>query len=128
MITYADAANIIYNDCLPLGITVFPDGRKLRGRVTSECVTIHSKKQQKGKIWEDSFVEVNIFVPDKEEGEADTIRLGEFAKKAKYVFESTGEYDGSSYDYGVFSIGMDYDEVSGCHYVNVRILFKVLNV
>ena len=39
-----------------------------------------------------------------------------------------GEYDGSSYYYSIDSIGTEADTALKCHYVNVRILFQVLNV
>lgn len=40
----------------------------------------------------------------------------------------TGRYDGTTYHYYIDTIGTEEDTALKCHYVNVRILFEVLNV
>lgn len=40
----------------------------------------------------------------------------------------TGRYDGTTYHYSIDTIGTEEDTALKCHYVNVRILFEVLNV
>ena len=92
-------------------------------------IVIHSKKQQPGTYWKKSFVEVNLCVPDLKKGEANTIRLNELEKEAQELFDGvTGHYDGVSYFYSIDSIGTEEDTDLKCHYVNVRLLFEVLNV
>lgn len=129
MIVTTDIANILYRDCQPFEIDIVPHGKKLTGPMKSERIVIHSKKQQLGTYWKKSFVELNICVPDLKEGEANTIRLNELEKQAQGMFDGvTGRYDGTTYHYSIESIGTEEDTALKCHYVNVRILFEVLNV
>lgn len=94
-----------------------------------EKIVIHVKKQQLGTYWKKSFVEVNLCVPDLKEGEANTIRLNELERQAMKRFDDVvSTYDGTTYRYSIDSIGTEADIALKCHYVNVRILFNVLNV
>ena len=129
MIVTTDIANILYRDCQTFGIDIVPHGKKLMGELKSERIVIHAKKQQSETYWKKSFVEVNLCVPDLKEGEANTIRLNELEKQAQGLFDGvTGRYEGISYYYSIDSIGTEEGTVLKCHYVNVRILFEVLNV
>ena len=129
MIVPTDIANILYRDCQPFGIDVVPHGKKLTGPMKSERIVIHAKKQQPGTYWKKSFVEVNLCVPDLKDGDDNFIRLNVLEKQSQDRFDSvTGRYDGISYYYSVDSIGTEEDTALKCHYVNVRILFEVLNV
>lgn len=129
MITTTDIANILYRDCKTFGIEIVPHGKKLTGELKSERIVIHAKKQQPGTYWKKSFVEVNLCVPDLKEGEANTIRLNELEKQAQSILDDvTGRYDGTTYHYSIDTIGTEEDTALKCHYVNVRILFEVLNV
>lgn len=129
MITSSDIANIIYRDCKAFGIDIVPFGETLTGELESECIVIHSKKQQPGKYWKKSFVEVNLCVPDLKENEANTIRLNELEREAmERLDDVVSSYDGTSYRYSIESIGTEEDTALKCHYVNARLLFEVLNV
>ena len=129
MIVTTDIANILYRDCQPFGIPIVPHGKKLTGELKSERIVIHAKKQQPGTYWKKSFVEVNLCVPNLKEGEANTIRLNELERMANQKLNDVvGNYDGTNYYYSIESIGIEKDESLKCHYVNVRILFEVLNV
>ena len=130
MIVTTDIANILYRDCKVFGIEVYqagniPDEHK---ELSSERVIIRTKSQSPEAIWKKGFVEVNLCVPDMD-GDANLIRLQELERKAQEVLdEVVGEYDGSNYYYLIDSIGTEADTELRCHYVNVRILFQVLNV
>lgn len=129
MIVTIDIANILYRDCQTFGISIVPHGKKLTGELKSERIVIHAKKQQPGTYWKKSFAEVNLYVPDLKEGEANTIRLNELEKQAQGMLDGvTGRYDGTTYHYSIDTIGTEEDTALKCHYVNVRILFEVLNV
>lgn len=129
MIVTTDIANILYRDCQSFGISIVPHGKKLTGELKSERIVIHAKKQQPETYWKKSFVEVNLCVPDLKEGEANTIRLNELEKQAESLLDDvTGRYDGTTYHYSIDTIGTEEDTALKCHYVNVRILFEVLNV
>lgn len=130
MIVTTDIANILYKDCKAFGIEVYqagniPDEHK---ELSSERVIIRTKSQSPEAIWKKGFVEVNLCVPDMD-GNANLIRLQELEREAQEVLdEVVGEYDGSNYYYLIDSIGIEADTKLRCHYVNVRILFQVLNV
>ena len=130
MIVTTDIANILYKDCKAFGIEVYqagniPDEDK---KLSSERIIIIAKSQSPETIWKKGFVEVNLCVPDMD-GKANLIRLQELERKAQEVLdEVVGEYDGSNYYYLIDSIGTEADTELRFHYVNVRLLFQVLNV
>ena len=130
MIVTTDIANILYKDCKDFGIEVYqsgniPDEHK---ELSSERVIVRTKSQSPEAIWKKGFVEVNLCVPDMD-GDANLIRLQELERKAQEALdEVVGEYDGSNYYYLIDSISIEADTELRCHYVNVRILFQVLNV
>ena len=130
MIVTTDIANILYKDCKAFGIEVYqagniPDEHK---ELSSERAIIRTKSQSPETYWKKGFVEVNLCVPDMD-GDANLIRLQELERKAQEVLdEVVGEYDGSHYYYSIDSIGTEADTELRCHYVNVRLLFQVLNV
>ena len=128
MIVTTDIANILYRDCGAFGIDIVPQGKTLVGQLKAERIVIHSKKQQPGKYWKKSFAEVNLCVPDLNENEANSTRLQELEREAMKRFDTVGSYDGTTYQYSVESIGTEEDKSLNCHYVNVRVLFEVLNV
>ena len=130
MIVTTDIANILYKDCKAFGIEVYqagniPDEHK---ELSSERVIIRTKSQSPETYWKKGFVEVNLCVPDMD-GDANLIRLQELERKAQETLdEVVGEYDGSNYYYLIDTIGIEADTELRCHYVNVRLLFQVLNV
>lgn len=130
MIVTTDIANILYKDCKAFGMEVYqsgniPDEDKER---SSERVIIIAKSQSPEAIWKKGFVEVNLCVPDMD-GKANLIRLQELERKAQEVLDDVvGEFDGSSYYYSIDQIGTEADTALKCHYVNVKLLFQVLNV
>lgn len=130
MIVTTDIANILYKDCKAFGMEVYqsgniPDEDK---ELSSERVIIIAKSQSPEAIWKKGFVEINLCVPDMD-GKANLIRLQELERKAQEVLDDVvGEYDGSSYYYQIDQIGMEADTALKCHYVNIRLLFQVLNV
>ena len=130
MIVTTDIANILYKDCEAFGMKVYqsgniPDEDK---KLSSERVIIIAKSQSSEAIWKKGFVEVNLCVPDMD-GKANLIRLQELERKVQEVLDDiVGEFDGSSYYYQIDQIGTEADTALKCHYVNVRLLFQVLNV
>lgn len=130
MIVTTDIANILYKDCKAFDMEIYqsgniPDEDK---ELSSERVIIIAKSQSPEAIWKKGFVEVNFCVPDMD-GKANLIRLQELERKVQEVLDDVvGEFDGSSYYYSIDQIGTEADTALKCHYVNVRILFQVLNV
>lgn len=129
MIVTTDIGNILYRDCKAFGIEVYQKGNIPSGEVTTERIIIRTKSQTPSKYWKKGFVEVNICVPDIEPNTADLIRLSELERRANVLLDDvTSSYDGSTYTYSIDSIGIEADTALKCHYVNVRVLFEVLNV
>lgn len=130
MIVTTDIANILYKDCKAFGMEVYQSGNisDEDKELSSERIIIIVKSQSPEAIWKKGFVEVNLCVPDMD-GKANLIRLQELERKAQGVLDDiVGEFDGSSYYYLIDQIGTEADTALKCHYVNVRLLFQVLNV
>lgn len=135
MITPQTIGNILYRGCKALGIehiyVVLPGDNSDEmpsGEVKEERVVIHVKKQKPGTYWRKSFNEVNILVP-RIANRPDRIRLEQLEHEAMDLFDGVaGCYDDIDYLYSAESIGSMTDPELRCEYVNVRILFEVLNV
>lgn len=141
MITSQDIGGILYRDTGALGITEryvvfegddgnsndFPHIDPKKG-LENEMIIIHVKRQSTGKYWKKGFNEVNLLVP-RIQGYSNRIRLNELERQANKLFDDVvSTYDGTTYRYSIESIGTEADIALKCHYVNVRILFNVLNV
>jgi hypothetical protein len=141
MITPQDIRNILYRDCKAFGIdevyVVFEgdegnsdeipaiDSKK---GLQAERIVVYVKRQQPGTYWIKNFNEVNIQVP-RIQNRANCIRMQELEHKALELLDGiTGEYEGCSYLYQIDQIGTEADTALKCHYVNVILLFQVLNV
>lgn len=129
MITTSDIADIIYGKCGSFDMDVYRKGYIPDGIVKAERVVIIPKNQTSQTFWKKSFVEVNICTPDLAEGVANLERLQQLERQAYELFDDvTGEYDMNHYLISVESIsGVNRDDDMKCHYVNVRLLFEVLN-
>lgn len=125
MITTGDIATILVNDLKPFGIVTYKKGAIPEGKVTAERITVIPKEPKPGTYWVKGFVEVNFCVPDIG-GMANTKRLNELQRKAAGM-RSVSSFDGSTYRYKVYSTNQEKDPL-GFHFVNVKMLFEVLNV
>lgn len=131
MIATTDIANIIFKDCKSFGISeVYQRGNIPEGKVNAERIVVYPKTQQPDTYWERGYVEVNLCVPLSRSGKARLIRLNELERKAKEMFKdgTVGQYDGSWYRYSSETIGIEEDKELCCYYVNLKLLFEVLNV
>ncbi len=128
MITTTDAANILYKDCAIFGMPVYHADNAPTGLIGDDGrVVIHIKAQSPESIWKKGFMEVNIFVADTKQGHEDLIRINELERLAIKSLNATGKYDGTVYRYSVASTVPLKNETLKAHYVNVKILFKVMN-
>lgn len=130
MITTSDIVDILYGVCAPYGMDIYRKGNIPDGIVSKERVVILPKDQTPETYWRKSFVEINVCVPDLREGVANIFRLQELERFSQALFASAaGEFDSSHYVYSISSIsGLNKDGSLKCHYVNIRLLFEVLNV
>lgn len=130
MITTSDIVDILYAPCAKFKMPIYRKGAIPDGVVTSERVVILPKEQTPQTYWKKCFVEVNICVPDVSDGVAELSRLQALERQAQRVFGDgvAGEYDSAAYLFTIESIsGVNRDDSMRCHYVNVRLLFQVLN-
>lgn len=129
MITTSDIVDILYATCARYGVPVYRKGAIPDGIVTEERVVVIPKDQSSDTYWKKCFVEVNICVPDIEEGVANLSRLQEMERRAQMLFDGiAGEHDSDAYMFTIESLsGVNRDDSMKCHYVNVRLLFQVLN-
>lgn len=128
MITATDISDLMYALCKKsFGIDTYHSLNIPKGEVKKDRVTIIVKGNTSGKIWKSRFVEVNISVPDKM-GTANLDVLQMYERKATEVFDDfTGRFDGSVYQVTLDNTEIEEDKEFRCHYVNARVLFKVLN-
>lgn len=132
MITSGDVANIIYRDCKGFNVSVYKFGNFPTGEVNNEYITVRAKSQEIGTYWKKGFVEVNYVVPDIQgDGKmvADIRRMTEIERlMTSKLDDYAGVFDASIYSYSVYSTSHEEDLALKCHFVNCRLLFKVLNV
>lgn len=130
MITTGNIEDILFEDLKLFGIVTYRKDAIPEGEVTKERITILPGKMRSGTYWSKTFVDVNFCIPGiKIENVlmADKIRLTQIERQSGNM-ESVGEYDSTPYTYSVYTIGQEYDPELKCHYVNVKLLFKILNV
>lgn len=128
MITTTDAANILYKDCAIFGMPIFHADNAPDGFIEKDGrVVIHMKAQTPESIWKKGFLEVNLFVADTKYGSSDLIRLNELERMAIKSFKDTNVFDGTTYKYVVASTRTFENKDLKAHYINVKVLFKVLN-
>lgn len=129
MIVTTDIGNILYRDCDVFGIEKVALWDKPKSELISEKVTVATQSLSTDKNWKKSVAEVNLYVPDLTEAAADAIRLNELERQACSVLDNVASsYDGTAYRYSIDSIGIEADTALKCHYVNVKVLFEILNV
>lgn len=130
MIVTTDIQTILYKDAQKLGIKkVYKDGAVPEGDVKSEWVVIIVNSVEPGTYWKAGFVHVNICIPYLDrKGTAPLTRLNALERLAVKELHSTSTYDGTSYTYEVDTTRIEENRDLKCFYVNVRILFQVLNV
>ena len=132
MITTGDARNILFDACKEFGIEDMSISWNIpNGKIKTErIVVIEPNSESLGMYWDDCFVRVNICVPDIDKGVANNIRLDELQRitKARFKNWTYGTHDGTAYHYRAQSVTKEEDAALECHYVYVRINFRVKNV
>lgn len=129
MIGVSDIGNIVYRDCKQaFGLECYQKGNVPQGEITTERVIIYPKVQQDISIWKESFVEVNLCVPDIAPNTANLVRLNELERIAREQLRyKTDVYDDTLYRYKIDTIGLEQDQEMKCHYINVTLLFETIN-
>lgn len=130
MITSSDIQTILYKKAQLLGVKeVYKEGNIMSGNYSTERVVILNNSAEPGIYWRLGFMNVNLCVPDIDRDfTANLTRLSELEALSYDVFKETGKMNGLAYTYEVDSTRIEEDRAAHSHYVNVRILFEVLNV
>lgn len=130
MITSSDIQTILYKKAHLLGVKeVYKEGNIMSGNYSTERVVILNNSAEPGTYWRLGFMNVNLCVPDLDRNfTANLTRLSELESLAYDVFSETGKMKGLAYTYDVDSTNIEEDRAAHSHYVNIRILFEVLNV
>lgn len=128
MIVQGDIAKILYKDCETFGLPVYQKENAPKGKVTRERIVIIPKSGTTETYWEKCYVEVNFCVPNLADGSANLIRLDELERVAVSVLKKkSGVWDSTRYIYRKDQTSREADMELGCYYVNVRLLFEILN-
>lgn len=127
MITQGDIAKILYKDCKVFGLPVYQKENTPKGKVTKERVVVIPKAGATERYWEKCYVEVNFCVPDIK-GQANLVRMDELERLAvSQLKKKSGIWDSTRYIYRKDNTSREQDTELGCHFVNVRLLFEILN-
>ncbi len=126
MITTGDIENIMYKDLKKFGFKQYKKDAIKEGKVDSERLIVLCGALEEDTFWSRAFVNINVCVPDYK-GMANTKRLTEIERMFKNI-ESVASQDGSTYRYAVRSTSQEEDSALECHFVNIRVLFEVLNI
>lgn len=131
MIVTSDIYKILFDKVKDFGIKAVYDGwNPIKSELKEEAIVIvTSTPVEPDTYWEKAFVHVNICSPDIRK-QTNTIRLNELERFAnKWIGNNpVGEFDGSKYRISKSSLGIEKDEALKCSYVNIKLLFEILNV
>lgn len=131
MIVTGDIYKILFEQVKDFGIKdVYDSWNPIKSELKNEAVVIvTSTPIEPDTYWERAYSHVNICVPDYL-GETNTQRLNELERSAnRWIWDDiVGEYDGSAYLISKDRLGTERDDALKCSYVNLVLLFEILNV
>ena len=134
MIVTGDIYEILFDrvkDAFGIGTeSIYDSWNPIKSRLKEEAIVIvTSTPIEPDTYWERAYAHVNICVPDYL-GKTNTRRLNEVERMAnRWIWEDiVGEYDSSSYRISKDSLGIEEDDALKCSYVNLVLLFEILNV
>lgn len=131
MIVTSDIYKILFDKVKEFGIRDVYDGwNPIKHKLKDKAVVIvTSTPIEPDTYWEKAYVHVNICVPDYL-GNVNTKELNDMERLANlWIYDDiVGEYDGSSYRISKDSLGIERDDALKCSYVNLVLLFEILNV
>ena len=131
MIVTGDIYKILYEKVQEFGIKSVYDGwNKIDAELTEEAIVILTSTDiTPNTYWERTIAQVNICVPDFL-NEENTVRLTELERLANiWIYGGiVGHYDDSVYRITKNSLGRERDDALKCSYVNLSLIFEILNV
>ena len=126
MITSGDIEEILYKDLKKFKFKQYRKDAIKDGKVDSERLIVLCGTLEEDVFWSRAFVNINVCVPDFK-GMANTKRLTEIERMLCNI-SSVSKYDESTYRYEVRATSQEEDPDLKCHFVNIRVLFEVLNI
>lgn len=134
MIVTGDIYKILFDrvkDAFGIGAeSIYDSWNPIKSHLKEESIVIvTSTPIEPDTYWEKAFAHVNICVPDYL-GEVNKQRLTELERTAcAWIGQGfTGVYDGTRYRIRKDSLGLERDDALKCSYVNLVLLFEILNV
>ncbi|WP_232038509.1 hypothetical protein [Paraprevotella xylaniphila] len=131
MIVTGDIYKILYEKIQEFGIkTIYNSWNPIKSELKEESIVIVTSTPIEPDVyWEKAFVHVNICIPDYLEY-VNITRLNEVERLAASWIKDTpvGIFDGTRYRLSKSSLGIERDDALKCSYVNLKILFEILNV
>lgn len=136
MLTQKTICHIIYDDLRPLGLPEY-----IKYHLPDERVDSETKIEDGGRIvirpkfvtgdktyFNDCTVEVNIAVPDID-GEANPL-IDTLFRQASEILndDQCGNKEGEFYRYSIQRFSTEDEPNLNCHYMNITVLFEILNV
>lgn len=109
--------------------SIYDSWNPIKSHLKEEAIVIvTSTPIEPDTYWEKAFAHVNICVPDYL-GEVNKQRLTALERMAcAWIGQGfTGVYDGTRYRVGKDSLGLERDDALKCSYVNLVLLFEILN-
>ena len=130
MIVTGDIYKILFDRLKDFGIKdVYDSWNPIKSHLKEEAIVIvTSTPVEPDTYWEKAFAHVNICVPDYL-GEVNKQRLTALERMACVWIGKgfTDVYDGTRYRVGKDSLGIERDDALGCSYVNLVLLFEIIN-
>ena len=133
MIVTGDIYKILFDrvkDAFGIGTeSIYDSWNPIKSSLKEEAIVIvTSTPIEPDTYWEKAFAHVNICVPDYL-GEVNKQRLTALERMAQEWIGKgfTGVYDGTRYRVGKDSLGTERDDALKCSYVNLVLLFEILN-
>ncbi len=131
MIVTTDIYKILFEKVQEFGIkAVYDSWNPITSKLKEDAIVIvTSTPIESDTYWEKIFVHVNICVPDYL-GNVNTIRLSELERLANVWIRDgiVDKYDDSWYKISKSLLGIERDNALQCSYVNLKLLFEILNV
>lgn len=127
MVTTTTISEILFDKC-DWGVERYIANNMPFSEITEERVVVITHEISPDTYWNHCYVDINWCIPDLV-NEADSIRLGEVERiMTSDISYGTGYYENKPYKYKRVSVSQERDEQMRCHYVNVRLMFHILNI
>ena len=131
MIVTSDIYKILFDKVKEFGIRdVYNGWNPIKHKLKDKAVVIATSTPiEPDTYWERAYTHVNICVPDYL-GNINTKELNDMERLANlWIYVGiVGEYNGSSYRIRKDALGIERDDALKCSYVNLVLLFEILNV